>query len=445
MGIDIMAISKPLPRRAVDKMLQSVATWASEGGVEELAAGRIVGTGEPGQSLLNLQLFPEVQDMELVINDGRLVAMARTNGGGPGYHQEVCDVLKRMAPALKFEWEPHAPLEEDAEFDEDAKLCVDETGYWVTGDRTELEEHMLSWLGNLAAAVLQDNRTDLAGLSLCMPINFAYPTPTDASTAMGPRSIEWLRTVKQDPRRGIDFWPWWDHGRTASYYHNRAAIEMWCLAPWRPPLDEEEDNLLHRIHENLARARELDPSIDVPSREWAEIIANAEIEDVPQPLLDALKSDARTKSGPLIGYRRGIAHHTVSLFSFQLDGSFAVSTSTEEGEPMWSAGDHHDRALLLNVFSIQPDRAKAGPKRLIEEMLKKADLPEILKPTPAGDGWKGACVGQTREDGDPFFMLRGFVAVADQVGFLSLTWVDPVDRAWAMIVWETVSASKPAE
>ena len=142
----------------------------------------------------------------------------------------------------------------------------DDAGYFHTGDARVLEDEFLHWLREVAKIVVDGLEKDYQWLMISMAIGHHYRHHGPLVTPMGPRGLDWLRAVVEDPRRGIDLFPWWAPGMGAPFYLGRALARMWRDVRWRAPISEDEGRLLMDVHLDLARAYRLDASLDYPWR-----------------------------------------------------------------------------------------------------------------------------------------------------------------------------------
>jgi len=98
-----------------------------------------------------------------------------------------------------------------------------------------------------------------------------FDAPGAVHTPLGPRSTSWLVQAAEQPEVARDVFAWWEPGFGPRYELGRALAEMWLLVRWRPPIDAEERALLVEIDQRLRVAREREPSLELPWREWAEL------------------------------------------------------------------------------------------------------------------------------------------------------------------------------
>ena len=66
----------------------------------------------------------------------------------------------------------------------------------------------------------------MKGLALFMPIGHTYEHNSFAATVLGPRDAAWFATIRKDPRRAIDIFPWWSEKRTGRYFLELARVHM---------------------------------------------------------------------------------------------------------------------------------------------------------------------------------------------------------------------------
>src|SRR5205814_401036 len=123
-----------------------------------------------------------------------------------------------------------------------------------------------------ASVVAENLGEQYSEMMISMPAGHRYPHHGPLVTPLGPRDLGWVEAVADDPRRGIDLFPWWSEGIDGSFYLGRALCRMWKDVRWRVPLTEEEGDLLMSTHLDLCRAYALEPSLSYPWREWREMM-----------------------------------------------------------------------------------------------------------------------------------------------------------------------------
>ncbi len=344
----------------------------------------------------------------------------------------MCDLLTRIGDELGVTWQPPDPAtgEEDA------------GGYFVRRDVSALEDEFLEWLQQIARIVLDRLSGDYKSLMISMPIGHTYPHVATLATPMGPRGRDWLEAVADDPRRGVDIFPWWTTGIDAPFFLGRALTRMWRDVRWRVPLDEVEGRLLMEVHLDLAHAYSLDPSLDYPWREWAELIDyvqdyfgylemhDADIEDEVRARGEALY---RPGSPPLIGYRRQAVRVILTDgWSIEIPGEMAEAW---DDEGLWSA---QDGARAVHFKSFELTRSD-GEKPTAAEILEGLTLPDG-EPVEPGDGPipGRAVIFASEEEGEVGWRLTGHAGVDGGLSVCHVLFRDPDDRDWAIATWRSL-------
>jgi hypothetical protein len=313
------------PQEALPWLRQARA-WFQEHTDEVLVSIR-PGTGPHGAPMLRLRLHPAAGEVSLLAaTGGRLVVSAETSAVGPGYHVFLCDVLKAMGAELGVTW---------ADPDESEKVG-DPTGYFHTGDAGPVEVHMLASLQDSVAQVLRMRRQGESGFALSMRFGHTFEHPGALLTPLGPRDERWLRRVFEDPRIGMDVFPWWKQGLNARTRLGRALSRLWTEVVWRPPLLEEERHLLRDVARLLEQAWREDPSLPYPWREWQEVLGYLGIGGT---LAEEVHHRASTApGGPPIGYRRGEVQVVLPEgWEIRIPGSLAEA---HLADGTWVARDH---------------------------------------------------------------------------------------------------------
>lgn len=406
--------------------------------------------GECRGTLGTVQLFPVAEPLEIETGPGgRLRLTTKTSNVGPGYHRWLCQVIRRLGEELEVEWldynEDHDP--------------GDETGFFFHGDAAVVDAEMLKWLEAVAGQLEQFGDSGMLGLQLNLPINPTFEHPGDVLTPLGPRSMDWVRRVKRDPRAGIDIFPWWEEGTGAALRLNRALARMWETVCWRAPIDEEESDLLLDIHNDLAAAYDLDPTLPFPWREWAEVIDLLEEDEAAEELNPHMVETIREFAArvpadqPRVGYRRGNLRASLpGRWSISLPGSMA---HTEDSDGNWGAIDA-DRQVWASVLSLSTPDNIPVPREELLEALTALDQeegeaatggspgPSAGSATPAHhlheqDHVTGVAHFTRHDDADePYWELTGRAAVDGQALVLTVLIPSATDKEWALGVWNSV-------
>ena len=258
-----------IERRGLLGRAQSTSSWLAEAGRwiskaarEPLESARLA-EDERGVQGLYVKLHPAAEEVELAAaeEEGRIIVSASTSTVGPGYHVYLCRLLERLGVELGLRWEPG----------DDEQGTGDETGFFHTGDRAAVDREMLAWLQSVAARLLEELSAETTA-QIALPMDVLYELDGPVATVTGPRDEAWLRRTAADPSEGIDFFSWWQDEMGAAYYLGRATVLMWTEVRWRPPLTDSEERRLDEVLEYLERAHEMDPALDYPWVEWAELL-----------------------------------------------------------------------------------------------------------------------------------------------------------------------------
>ncbi|MCP3136445.1 hypothetical protein [Pyxidicoccus xibeiensis] len=306
--------------------LEQVEAWVQEHAGELLESAR-PGIGPQGAPLLRLRLHPAAGEVSILAATGsRLVISAETSAVGPGYHVFLCDMLKALGDTLGITWAP----------EDEAAGVGDPTGYFHTGDAGPVEVYMLASLQESVAQVLRMRRLGESGFGLSMRFGHTFEHPGALLTPLGPRDERWLRDAYEDPRRGMDVFPWWKPGLQARTRLSRALCRMWTDVVWRPPLLEEERRLFRDVARLLELAWREDPTLPYPWREWQEVLGYLGIGGT---LAEEVHRHAAGASrGPSIGYRRGAVQVALPEgWEIRIPGSLAEA-HLQDGT--WVARDH---------------------------------------------------------------------------------------------------------
>lgn len=388
------------------------------------------GETDDGTPALFAELHPAAEELEIQEpGPGRILALAKTSTAGPGYHIYVCDLLKRMGEEMGITWDEPG---EDGD-------TGDETGYFHTGDRAAVEDEMLRWLKTVAGIVLENLEGGADSLMISMPMGRRFECPGASLTPLGPRDADWWRAVSEDPRQGIDLFPWWDEGMGPAYHLGLALTQMWQEVRWRTPLFEREADVLRIVHDDLATAFRDDPDLAYPWSEWAELIDHYEAFDTCEELNNddvvpaVRKRAARDKRKDRIGYRRWPVHVDLAGgWSITIPGAMAE----EWKEGTWSAWDGQ-RTVWFTALNKRP---RKGPPPNAQEVLDSADI-------PAGEGTiehtdenivGRAVFGPHEEDGEKMCQLSARSAVAGTLVVCNIFVHDKADRDWALETWRSL-------
>lgn len=284
---------------------------------------------------LTFTLHPAAEPIEIAFGPGRCSVSAQTSTVGPGYHAWVCEMLDAAGAPLGIQWLP--PDEEEG--------TGDETGYFVDRDVEALEDEMLRWLRALAETL-----DDAGGqYAVSLPLDHQYEHDGFIATPVGTRDREWLRRVRQDPRSGIDIFPWWEQGRGAGYEIGRALCRMWTEVRFRPPTYEAEEDVIDDVLERLSRAYAIEPDRAYPFAAWSELLRYA---GGPADLVRIVEGRAQNDRSAPIGYRRRPVRVSLGGWSIRIPGELSEEIDDEGAFSAW----HEGRTVWLTRYRVQDDR-----------------------------------------------------------------------------------------
>ena len=418
-----------------EAFLDRLQSWLEEHAGEPLESVRLGRDGEDRPAVV-VSLHPCAEDVEIAVPEpGRVAITAKTSTVGPGYHAFLCDLLHRLGDAMEIDWDTP---------DEDSGTG-DETGYFHTGDARALEEEFLKWLGGVAKIIAEGLERDYQWMMISMAIGHHYRHHGPLVTPMGPRDVEWLEAVKEDPVRGIDLFPWWPAGIGAPFYLGRALARMWRDVCWRAPLTDEEGRLLMDVHLDLSRAHRLDPSLDYPWREWRELMESIEAHfGYVEMAGDTLEADVHRRAAeigpespvPLIGYRRlPVRVDLTDGWSIEIPGEM-VEQWDDEG--LWTARDA-ERAVFFKSYSLTKED---GTKPEADEILDGLTLPDGRLLEHREDQVSGRAVLTSPDgDDDPAWQLVGHSVIEGGLAACNIILGDPDDCDWAIATWRSLGHS----
>ena len=408
--------------------LQRAQAWLHESWGTTLMASE-VRRDASDTPMLCFQLHPRATDVQICARErSRLTVIAATSMTGPGYHTHVCGLLHTLSRQLAVFWEPAAEI----------IATGDQTGFFSSGDRSALEQAMLTWLRGKAQTALTRAAAGRHRLSLSLDPGHRFEFEGAIATPLGPRTEAWLRAVAEDPSAGIDVFPWWAPGLDAKYRLGRALSEMWTDVRWRKPVSDAESAQLRRILKLLRDAYSEAPELDYPWHEWDELAGYA---DDPR----GAPAKAHEPSAPLIGYRRrDVRVELLGGWSVTLPGSFAETWNDDGSYCAWGGG-----RTVWFASHDQPEDPATGPAQvarpgLNEGSLAQGDRPVQLPKLPAAydrRAWVARCPG----DGDTVCKLTAHLALAGRRAHVSIVFDDPHAEDWAIHTVESVRGQAPED
>jgi len=195
-----------------------------------------------------LLLHPAAEPLTIALKDGHLRGQVQTATCGPGFHQSICRLLRRVKDRFSPDLRVH-----------------DHSGYFESGDRAALEQAMMRWRvgsGHRAAEALRRRS---------QPILFGLP-PGSIDPAGARRRVvtalkvyrrsEWLEATDA-VERGEDLpahFPWWAEEKDGWYWFNRGLAYLNV----RRREGAADDNRFRRAVDAFKRAREKQADLPFP-------------------------------------------------------------------------------------------------------------------------------------------------------------------------------------
>lgn len=400
-------------------VLEELETWLSNVAFEELEWSQWTEDAE-GNPCLMVSLHPGAEPILLTHTvDGALIISASTSSAGPGYHIFCCDLMRTMAQVHDIEW---SSVEESE--------VIDETGYFDSGDKIKLYNEFENWISSLTSRVKELSKEG-AKFHLAMPFDgHQFSVPEPILTQLGPRSYEWLETVAEEPISGRDIFPWWEEGHGAEYHLGRALCYMWNSVRWREPLTEKEAELLERIMDHLDSAYSLDPDLNYPWQEWAEVIEFLGCEYEWEEQIDKrARSAARAE---LVGYRRqDVRKNLGGGWSVAVPGNFVEEL--EEGQTFLAFDETRNvRVTCMSASDSNGNSLEAG------DILRKIKVIDDPLQYEFGPVQGRAFFEHAVDDESAFWMLRGVSAAQGTFAQITICFESESEQSWAIDTWKSL-------
>ncbi|MEQ9076992.1 MAG: sialidase family protein [Sandaracinaceae bacterium] len=373
--------------------------------------------------LLLAELHPGAEPLRIEAHQRKLVLEAATGTAGPGYHRHVCALAESLGVDLQIDWEIG---------DEDGG--ADETGWLHRRDEAELEEAFLDQLGATVARILELVDRGAQGIALALPSSHHFTHDGVIATQLGPRSEAWLRAILDDPRHGVDAFPWWSPERDAAYFRGLALSQMWTEVRWRTPIREEETALLDRVVTWAEKAHGLDPQVSLPWRAISELY-----EHLGEESLRATRAHVKAqaeKPSASIGYRRRPVRARLSGgWSLEIPGALAERW---EERGTWVAWDTK-RSVWFTSLTVTDDAGKPSPDSAttlasLPPLSRDSDEGEVLE-LESGELRGLAAFARDERDGETFYRLEAHAALREHAAVGTLVYTDEADREWALQTW----------
>ena len=409
--------------------------FRAEAGAWVLASERSV--DEYGHRALRLRLHPAAGEVRLTTTlDGEVSFSATTSAVGPGYHAQLCRWLHAVSRAFRIAWDPPDP----------DGGTGDDTGYFFLADRRRLESVMLAWLRTTAEGILSCQDAGGTELQLSLDDAHVYARGDEVATPLGPRDRSWARTVVEDPRAGIDVFPWWVDGAGAPALLGSALASMWTDVRWTDPTTEAECFLLRHIAGSLERAFHEDAGLAYPWREWQEVLRLGGDPGATNRTLaeEIARRAGAVPAGPAVGYRR-------RTLGVRLPGGWRVDIPGRLAE-IWSADGTtwmaRDSGRQVQVTTY------AAPGCSIRDLLDQrppsgTETVEHLGLRVIGRGAVDRVLAPAAPGPDPrpsagFWLLDGRSAVLGHLAVSLVQWEDESDREGSFAIWRSLDRVEPA-
>lgn len=409
---------------------RTAPAWAGEGALDGLGAALLDALPDPawrelvdvereGASLA-VSLHPAEEALRVVVEGDRLRASARTNSAGPGYQAFVLELLDRAGEACGLVWDPPEDL----------------TSLQAAGDLDALQDEAAAWLKEAARRLAELSRGGHSSLGVSLPEGTVLVDERRVASPLGLWEPSWFEETAalEGPAlraRAAEFFPWFHGGLSAQVWARAGLAIAWVELPWRAPRDEAETRRYQQARLCFARARTLDPTLELPPG----------LEDELRAQLDA-RGQPLVAPGPEgVGFRRRVLRWALAGgWSIELPGYY-TSTIERGGETkmLWFPG----RTVRVSTFSMRvPDGSTPPPEHLLRQVEEGEG--------PVATFERGHLRGQAvfvaeEEDGRPFFTLQGEVAAPGEVCVVTVSFADPADRDWAIQTWSSAFHSPTPE
>ena len=208
----------------------------------------------------------------------------------------------------------------------------------------------------------------------------------------------------------------------------RALTMMWSQVRWRPPANGSERNLLKDVANSLHIANKLNPSLNYPWGEWAEVLEFLGSDDEEKEWVRS-----QSKAPPTIGYRR----HNVTVrlpdnWSLRLPGSFSDFNSDEDND---LCALDPPREIWFTVFRSTAAPYDQGFESKRQQILQAK--PELLHEDNDYIA-KAAIQEKFRESGQRYFVLNSSNVCPLKRAECTILFENPEEREWAIDVWRSL-------
>ena len=399
------------------QVMADAGTWLASEARDLIRSVRLDPDGEGAASLF-VDVHPAAFPMRLHATvDGAVNATAVTSAVGPGYHTYLSRLVRRLGTATEVAWT-----------NPDGGSGTTETTRFVGGgDRATIEREMLLWLQAALTDINEARMRGEAGIQLSLPLRTHFTFEGAVATPLGPRDDAWVAAAIERPQQAIDVWPWWLDAVDARALLGRALCLMWTEIRWRPPGPGEQE-VMDEVLELMRRAYTLDPSLDYPWPEWAELM---EYRGYDSALAATVRERAEGVDRAPFGYRRGPVTIRHEGWSLTVPGSFGERWTSEE----WWGGESK-RAITLAATSTEADGGPMPPDAFLARVA--TDLGEHVISHRDGRVMGQARLATDASSGLEVGVVEGYSAVVGSGAAIRIVFDDPTDWEWALNMWRSL-------
>src|SRR5262249_21610674 len=210
------------------------------------------------------------------------------------------------------------------------------------------------------------------------------------------------------------------------FYLGRAVCDMWMNVRWTPEEEDEDKDRMERmrgVHADLCEAYRLDPTLNFPWREWAELIEHFKIDaGAMGATVKELAAEVPAET-PKIGYRRnrvgvGLAAGWRTVIPGEMEEKWEEGSwcAWSEGRTIWFSSwsltnDHgpppDPDEMISRIPDSMPDEVVEGPMETVE----------YREPPMVG---RGTIRPHTSDKGEKMLNLRGYSAAPGALALLNI-------------------------
>lgn len=430
--------------------------WRFLSGIETVLRNRLapgnqclLGTDELERPCLYISLHDAVPPITIsLMEEARLGLRASTALAGPGFHRYVAKLVSIIEKEAHIIWE----------LPQQSENTGDDTGFLSHGDINKLESHYLSWLQKGCLRKLESLSASQHFPTVWfkdpaeMPANGAEPeteTLYQSNGALiglsGPRDLDWIRNVSEDPSAGIDFFPWWTDFYSDLHFGS-AMHKILFRIPWRVPVDQSEMQVLMSASAMLEDSYAVSPEREYPFAEWDEINELLMAQGVRMPSRELVIQRTREKPrNASLGYRRNNVRISRSGWSFELPGDFV--NRYFDSESVLEARSLRGPLRLIRFANPQLFAASGGNQSLqatgLIDTFSRSSVATQSEPYWSNDGvLRKTIIDRANVEQRDCYWLKVFAAVDGGIAFLSIFVEGEEQLRWAHSVAESL---KPNE